>query len=308
MKKFAVVLTFVLMGCGGDNITNSRSPNIAVVNHSLPPIFPSVPTFPLDSTWNEDNRGYLVGGEQTELGTYWTFWTDPWYPWNFAYVTDPVLHKIRKGWRSERIEVRPGDCFNNDCLRRPAFERIERTEDPFDETSIPNIDGDTVWYGWSFYFSGGENQLAWAFITQFHEHSPHHNPSWAFFKRKDHPLCLMHDMNNVKNWTCGPWDELPQTGVMDTYPLIPDDQFYDRWHDMVVQVYWSKRNDGFMKIWVNNILVVDYKGLTFDPEAEYMIFKYGIYRTAFDKTNVGYFDEIRRGNRREDVDILMMSN
>jgi hypothetical protein len=310
MNRYSIIaLTFLTIGCSSDTtITSSYTgPPISERVVVDPPVFSAAPMFPIDSTWNEDNRGYLVGEEQTERGTAWVNWAGPWNIWNFRYITDPDIHPIRRGWRSERIEVRPGDCFKNDCFRSPRFERVERTENPFQNDSNPNVNGDTVWYGWSFYFPGDVPELYWAYITQFHEHSPHNNPSWAFLKRAGQPLCLLHDMSKARQWICDPWTELPQKTPATTYPIIPHDQFYDRWHDMVMHAHWSTNSDGFLRLWVNGTLVLDYKGITFDSQAEYMIFKYGIYRTAYNQNNIGYFDEIRRGKTREEVDILMMN-
>ena len=41
---------------------------------------------------------------------------------------------------------------------------------------------------------------------------------------------------------------------------------------------WTKKNDGFFKIWVNNEIKYDYKGPT--KSKQYVYYKFGIYRTG----------------------------
>ena len=307
MIRYIVPLLLVgVIGCSDNSITSNyapRGPEYVGPALASPPVFPQAPTFPIDSTWNEDNRGYLVGEDDTP----WVNWTGPWHDWNFRYITAKDELPIRAGWRAERIEVRPGDCFKGDCFRSPVFERVERNEHPFKNESVAVVEGDTVWYGWSFYFPSNTPELSWAFIAQFHEHSPHFNPSWALLKRRGRPLCLLHDMNLTREWDCNPWTELPHQHVSGTYPIIPHDEFYDRWYDMVVQAHWSSKEDGFFRMWVNGVMVMDRNGANYYHDAELMIFKYGIYRIAHNQENVGYFDEIRMGRSREEVDILMMT-
>jgi len=51
------------------------------------------------------------------------------------------------------------------------------------------------------------------------------------------------------------------------------------------------------------VLAVDYRGYTRTPGNDDIYFKYGIYRHASNVSTVIYYDEIRRGKNREDVEI-----
>ena len=42
--------------------------------------------------------------------------------------------------------------------------------------------------------------------------------------------------------------------------LIRNDDMKGKWHDILINVNWSKKDDGFFKVWVNDKLKYDYKG------------------------------------------------
>ena len=98
--------------------------------------------------------------------------------------------------------------------------------------------------------------------------------------------------------------------------LVPEKEFRGKWHDIVVNVKWSSDDDGFFRIWADGKLRADITGLAnvLNNEAE-IYFKYGLYRLNLGKfpgmtrkipTQIVYFDEVRKGKTREDVDIRMI--
>ena len=81
----------------------------------------------------------------------------------------------------------------------------------------------------------------------------------------------------------------------------------NQWNDILVNMKWTHKDNGFFKIWINNELTYDYEGPT-KNKGKKPYFKFGIYRAWLSKwvkannknevpTQVIYFDEIRKGKK-----------
>jgi hypothetical protein len=223
--------------------------------------------------WDEGNVGMtMVHGM--------TFDTKPWL---YAEVTDVV----RKGWKAQRFELRAGDCFLADCTRTPVYERSE-----FGQVTGETLEGDEYWYAWSVYVPGNIPQASWVFLGQFQQYYTH-EPIWMFLKTSGGPLCAMYTPTINNMWHCRP-----------EHILIHNYEFAGRWHDILVHAKWTTDSTGFTKIYVNGTLKVDFTGPTRTNPNVGIAFKYGIYRMASQQTSVVYYDEVRRGKTRQEVDIL----
>jgi hypothetical protein len=89
---------------------------------------------------------------------------------------------------------------------------------------------------------------------------------------------------------------------------VPSEELYktrkflrNEWNDFVVQAKWSCKDDGFINIWWNRKQIVKYKGPVGydDPLGPQFIF--GLYRDKTDKTYIVYFNQVKSGDRPEDV-------
>ena len=70
-----------------------------------------------------------------------------------------------------------------------------------------------------------------------------------------------------------------------------------KWYDHIFEVKWSKKQDGYLKHWINGKLIYHYQGSNLTP-GEGVSFQFGIYRgflnrTPKDATHVAYYDEVR---------------
>lgn len=279
--SIALVLILSLMGCGGD------TGDLAAV---APPPAPTPrdtvvtpyrhPSFVRDTSWNEGYVGMTLVFESEPHAK----------PWFFTEVTD-TTEAIRMGWKAQRFEIRPGDCGGGDCTRTPVYERNE-----FAQAAGENLEGDEYWYGWSFYVPANIPQAHWVFFGQFQQHS-NYDSVWMFLKRTGEPFCAIFDWTRNNMWSC--------SGQRGTYPLINDWNFAGRWHDVVVHARWTQQSNGFTRIFVDGALMVDYTGYTRTVGNSDVYFKYGIYRHSSPQTSVVYYDEIRRGRTREEVDIRL---
>lgn len=118
-------------------------------------------------------------------------------------------------------------------------------------------------------------------------------------KRAGEPFCALLDPKRNQHWTCD--------GTKGSYPLqITETNFAGMWHDVVIHAKWSETSNGFTKIWVDDNLAVDYQGYTRTAPNTDVYFKYGIYRHFSGETSVAYYDEIRRGRTRNEVDIRIL--
>lgn len=286
MRGFwSLVIVVFLLGCSDTNIIAPSSPD----NHSTSSTPYRHPSWVRDTTWNEvTNWGFI----NTLNAQGWVPF-DMSKPWSHLYVTD-TTEAVRKGWRAQRFEVQYGDCYQNDCTRSPVYERNEWAENNLGR----ECDDKECWYGYSFYApppSGTE--VPWVFFGQFNQHPSGRSP-WMFLKRSNQDFCAIRDWMQYNNWNC--------TGQ--NWKLLDKDDFYGSWHDIVIHARWHV-SEGFTKIWVDDVLVVDYQGPT-KNYGEVVYFKYGIYRHRphVPITSVMYYDELRRGNSRAEVDIRILGN
>ena len=171
-------------------------------------------------------------------------------------------HPVRSGKKSIRFEVREGDCGQDeqggwsDC--KGDRERHELSA---------NQKGDTMskgeyWFSWSLYFPE-DHQNLWPLSNNYGQ-----------FHQKDGPPVFM-----FKELRSG-YSVIRTIGDVDYHEkrLIHKDDMKSKWHDILINVKWSKKNDGFFKLWVNDKLKYDYKGPT--KTEKYVYAKFGIYSTG----------------------------
>ena len=171
-------------------------------------------------------------------------------------------HPVRSGKKSIRFEVRDGDCGKDeqggwsDC--KGDRERHELSA---------NQKGDTMskgeyWFSWSLYFPE-DHQNLWPLSNNYGQ-----------FHQKDGPPVFM-----FKELRSG-YSVIRTIGDVDYHEkrLIHKDDMKAKWHDILINVKWSKKNDGFFKLWVNDKLKYDYKGPT--KTEKYVYAKFGIYSTG----------------------------
>lgn len=249
---------------------------------------------------------YVPVGEESSQGMNFTY---EWYlSANKEYAWDRVsapAHPVRYGTQSERFELRTGDCGGSDCQR--ADGNRERSE--FATVGVQNYEGDVYWYGWSFYVPANHvdsGNLAGTFqsltIAQFAQHPAPPNTNYylsLMFSKLYQGDVVM------RTFPTDPGNTRPKH----IFTVIPQAEFAGRWHDMLVEAKWTEGANGYARVWHNGVLKVDYAGPTRSAQTQDVYFKYGLYRPMTPLqpvTTVLYFDEIRRGKRREDVDIRLI--
>jgi len=247
------------------------------------------------------------------------------YGWSKVEKPDPV----RLGQYGQRFELRSGDCGSsggwNDC----STDR-ERSE----MSSHRKFHmGDEVWIAWSVFFpknywssddfntcvgqihqSGGFNGIAGGFES--------HPPLIQMETKEGYLSVMYHELS-------GEASNIEDRGLVTE--LVPLETLKGRWTDVMLHVKFSNQ-DGFLEVYLNgkkkydirkdaNLLVKHHDKLKqLKKETNFIIFepkdfffKYGIYRSFISRytnktgagvpTQVLYYDEVRVGNSRADVDL-----
>jgi hypothetical protein len=95
----------------------------------------------------------------------------------------------------------------------------------------------------------------------------------------------------------------------ETVKIIDDAELRGRWHDIMVHARWSRDDDGLFDVFVNGDRRYQHEGPTMTADA--VCFKFGVYRSFISRnrgvaaatTQVAYYDAVRHGRTRADVDI-----
>ena len=192
-------------------------------------------------------------------------------------------YPVRLGKQSLRFEVRHGNGWGWD--KKNDRERVE--------LKICCINKKITWTAWSIYLPKDYNVVfpIRTMLGQFHNDG-------------DNPPAFTFENQGVLI-PGGYWLEVDSyVGGNNNNPklLIDQKDMLDKWTDVLVNAKWTNKENGFLKVWVNNKLTYEYTGPT--KRDDNMYFKFGIYRFSVFKempTQVIYFDEVRIGKTREKV-------
>jgi hypothetical protein len=196
-----------------------------------------------------------------------------------AQGIETVASPTRSGATSISFALKPGSCTANDCAN--DRERLELKQNSYQR------EGETWWYGWSFYLPQDFAAIwpARLFLGQFHQED-------------DSPVLLFSvEPEGLRLESSLSPDDKPL--------LVPDSELRGRWHDVVMKVTWSSAQ-GQVSVAVDGKEIVNRVQPTMTAADVY--FKFGIYRAHLSRAPVqplpqqrAYFDNVRRGKSLEDV-------
>ena len=213
--------------------------------------------------------------------------------------------QVLKGKRSERFEVRPGDCGQesgwNDCVMNR-----ERSEILVEQPRI--YPGETKFVSWNVYLPEDfeDSDKVKTTLGQIHSFGGPRGQAGGLLSK---PPLLQFDVFKGRYQMC--WHKLKMV----------DGQLQDRcqWHDLKslndMKGQWTEiiievntdLNKGYAKVWVDRVIKVNIEEpvATYRPQHFYV--KYGIYRSFVSRQGgpmprqVAYFDEVRIGNKFDHV-------
>jgi len=248
---------------------------------------------------------------------------------NFRYVFAEHNAPTRRGIRSERYELRDGDCGGSDCGNARY-----RTEIRMPTKTNPAKVGKDIWYGWSFLNAGvpsfkrkdslrlvfgqwgisggatpairliqlGEDEGNWAACQ---------DTTCATSATNHGDLVVqLADMNRALNW-----GKDNNEGYVCRLFEMKHQQY--RWVDLVMNTNFSDSEDGYLRIWVNGDLRCSYSGPIVSANSLLKGKKPGHRRGIFSSytdrwsktyganpkpTLVVYYDEFAVGKSRAQVD------
>lgn len=274
------LLLFLTLGCSSEQAFIEPIYTPAFVP---PPVIKNQPkATSKDTSWNEAGPAGFHFNRQVE------------------FTTSQDTSAFRYGWNSEKFEVSYGECLQSDCQRTPVYERKEYGES---DAGLAK-EGDEYWYAWSFYVPV-ESTQPWAFFGQImmppRDNGGNHEPLWMFMKRSGEPFCMVFDFNRNRNaWVCN-------GATNKNIILLSEYDFAGKWHDIVLHIKFTTSDSGFTRVWVDGQPVGEYTGYTLLSDRKGAVMKYGIYRHSTPGSTIAYFDEMRKGKTREEVDIRLLT-
>ncbi|KNG93301.1 heparin lyase I family protein [Pseudaestuariivita atlantica] len=248
-------------------------------------------------------------------------------PHNFRYTSFP--EPVRWGRVAERYELRNGDCGGSDC-GKPRY-RAEVQEKPRRATA--RIDRD-IWYGWSFrspVLAPVPRDAALRLVLGQWRLSPDLPPVIRLIQ-------LGSDEGNFAACAdvCTPSPDAGRDVVLHLDDMATTfDWGRDRnsgyicrlfstraaqseWQDIVINTNFGSDDGGYLRIWVNEELVCDYRGrmaahVSTNPRRNRLQHRRGIFSSytkrwetrfglAPKPTLVAYYDEFLSGTSRDAVD------
>ena len=197
-------------------------------------------------------------------------------------------HPVRYGKRSERFEVRPGDCSSS----RRGWNDCDNDRERSELIQVPprQHQGDEYWYRWSILVPEGHVNLY-----------PVKSAYGQFHQKGCKPVFLFQEYAGGYHLNV----QAIVAGSARRYPLLQASEFVGKWNDVVVHAQWTKGGDGRFEVWVNGDRKVSYEGPTMTCHEVY--FKYGMYRSFISRnpeaagreTTVVYFDGVVRSRSGE---------
>jgi len=204
-------------------------------------------------------------------------------------------YPTRDGKYSLRFEVRDGDCNSNegrnDCETDRSRHELTQVDNHKKGQDF-QYEGDEYWYKWSMLMPDKpiKQGEAISFIGQFNSDNA------ARFYMEDFSKGVGYRFNDV------------DYNILEQNVLIKNEHVRSVWTDIEIHALWSSTDYGFIKIYVNEELTGTVKGPNMEG-ANRIWFDFGIYNAFLSRcdckkmpTQVVYFDGIRRGASRMDVD------
>ena len=225
----------------------------------------------------------------------------------FKIVNKSDGHPVRLGEQSLRFEVRRGDCgvspggYDDCAIKNPE---IGMTSERHELSLAPEVSPfkKVTWNTYSIFLPEDFPRSGFEHVTmgQFHGDG---DLSVAFnwnigtdtmgYEVQRRTACFLPEHIDLDIQT-GCSMTMAQNNYED---VISKDNLLGKWHDIVFNVKWTKKQTGYLKQWINGKLVYHYQGNT-DTPGETEQFQIGIYRgptpkTPKEATQIAYYDQIR---------------
>ena len=236
----------------------------------------------------------------------------------FKIVNKSKGHPVRSGEQSIRFELRRGDCGKSpggydDCT---IWNKNNGMSSERHELGSENFFRGTLWHTYSIFLKDpfpikghGYEHIS---LGQMHGF-PNSNPSFKWdvdeetYQIRRRTACHLKEFLKKTGSAKSGGDSFKCSINMagnHFENLISKEDLIGRWHDIILNVKWTTKQDGYFKQWINGKLVYHYKGNTSKPKGSVNRFKFGIYRgntygTPKESTHIVYYDEIHLAKKCE---------
>ena len=204
-------------------------------------------------------------------------------------------HPVRAGEQSIRFEVQFGDCGRD---KSPGTWNDCKKDRQRHELSGKKFYGEK-WTAFSIYLPEDFKSIDPVKLALGQYHQKKGVPT-LMFQLNDKGYHIDRQMKICSK--C-------KSRTLELIKILEISDMVGKWNDILIHGNFTKKENGFYKVWVNNELKYDFSGVTTEGKPSY--FKFGIYQTfvsrfskAYTKpypTQVVYFDEIRHGKNRKKV-------
>lgn len=205
--------------------------------------------------------------------------------WGCNITDDPTQNPTYSGDSAVRFELKPGDCspsFNgyDDCANDRS--RIELYEPPTGKSDVNR----TVTYGHKFFVPKQDFYPEGLPITIFSQVDSDNEEKFL-------PLLYLHT-DDGENLKIRIHDDWTYTGTDYTV----SNQLFDTWHDIRYELTGGLAESNTIKVFLNEVQVVNVNRATFDDNSGFFSLKLGIYQAFLSRSSstpstvVVYHDEI----------------
>ena len=171
-------------------------------------------------------------------------------------------HPVRSGKQSIRFEVRSGDCGKDEMGEWNDCKNDRERHELSGGKKIDKMSKGEYWFAWSVYFPT-DHQNLYPLSNNYGQFHQQGGPPVFMFKERIHGYSVVR--------TIGDSD-------YDERKLVDKKKMPGKWFEVLINAKWTKKDNGFFKVWVNDKLKYDYKGPT--KTEKYVYQKFGIYRTG----------------------------
>jgi hypothetical protein len=210
-------------------------------------------------------------------------------------------HPVRAGSKSIRFELRDGDCG----ATLPHWSDCDTDRERHELSGSYMSDGEEWWHAWSIFLPKDFKNISPSILDlgQFHGDNSWVDPCCSFMFKNQRGGYHIQNL-------------LDDSDFSEFKKVLTQEEMIEKWNDILVNVKWSKNNNGFINLWVNDRLVYEYQGPTLTKNSKFVYFKFGIYRSQISlflnqskrlynisklPTQVVYYDEVRVGKSKEQV-------